>query len=109
MDDFDKTLKARNVPDARSNLSQRIIEQTRGMAQEGGYGSSWLGRVRRAAADFGRGFAMPQPVFVLGVFLLLAVGLGVFSLPSEQPQQDEIGDVSLAFYVDDILGVEDYL
>lgn len=109
MDDIDGILKTRKVPDARSNLSQRIIEQTRAIPQERGYGASWLARARRVMADFGRGFALPQPVLVLGVFLLLALGLGVFSLPSQQPQKTEIGDVSLAFYVDDILGVEDYL
>ncbi|NCT40554.1 MAG: hypothetical protein GW778_02695 [Alphaproteobacteria bacterium] len=114
MDDheFEMLLKRRDVPDAPSNMSHRIIEASKNIPQ----GNMAQGKSRFVIGDwFSRvteKLMMPQPALALGVFLLLAIGLGVFSGDivniSDNGAQD-VGDVSLAFYVDDLFGADDYL
>ena len=108
MDDheFEMFLKGRGVPDAPSNLSHRIIEQAK-VASQAKLRVGVLDRLKGLIPDL----VMPQPALALGLFLLLAVGVGVFGTEffDMAQQTEEIGDVYLAFYVDDLLGAGDYL
>ncbi|MFK7839834.1 MAG: hypothetical protein AB8B83_05830 [Bdellovibrionales bacterium] len=106
--DFDEFLNLRDVPDVPSNLSHRIIEAAKVMPQ-----NSKLPKLGRFDwfKDLMPNVMSPQPAFALGVFLFLAIGLGLFSqgIIVTETSYQEPSDVSLAFYVDDLMGAEDLL
>lgn len=107
---FDRFLKTRAAPDAPSNLAYRIIEESRATQQDKQREAGGLGALSEKFRSWLQVFDVPQPALVMGAFVVLAVGFGVFTtLSSSEPQQGS-EDVSLAFYVDDIFGYEaDYL
>ena len=107
MDDreFETFLKGRDVPEAPSNLSHRIIETAKVTSQTNS-GFDFGGWLKGLMPDL----MVPQPALALGMFLVLAVAMGVFGIDVFQAgQPQDYTDVSLAFYVDDLLGAEDYL
>ena len=104
--EFDDFLNKRHCPQAPSNLSQRIIDASRAQSQQ----KSTITFAERLRS-FLDGFMAPQPAFALAMVVLLVIVLGVYSsdIVATPDKDAEIGDVSLAFYVDDIFGYEDYL
>ena len=104
LDDFETLLRDRNIPDARSNLSERIIAASLQEEQE-----NPLHGVGRWLRAFAEGFALPRPAFAMGCALVLGVGVGVYAdrvsfLPSLTT--DEISE---ALTVDEVLSTGDFL
>jgi hypothetical protein len=70
-DAFDRILKARPVPEMRTHLPERIIEASLKTAQrKPNVAVSW-------AVNFWDCFALPRPVLVMGVALVIGVVVGL--------------------------------
>ncbi len=107
MDDFDRFLKTRHVPDAPSNLSHRIIEASQALDRK----ASRRNGILRGALDTVAGwFSIPKPAYAFACVAVLMLGLAMFmgdySLLETSSVQETPDDVALAFYVDDILGAD---
>lgn len=102
----DEVFKMRHVPDMPSNLSARIIDAAKKVPQD----VVWYKKLRFPVFSFGfadGGFR--QPALAFGVVALFVFG-GFYVTQDQQPLDVSSDDeVYLAFYVDDILGSEDYL
>ncbi len=106
-ENLDILLKSRVVPEARSNLTQRIIDASlqdappRVQAKLEG-----LGRWVQAFLD---GFALPQPALALSLALLVGIGMGFFDSADMVYPDFSTDDFSLALNVDELLDTGDFL
>ncbi|MGB0720489.1 MAG: hypothetical protein ACPGRX_08445 [Bdellovibrionales bacterium] len=104
---LDDILTSRYTPNAPDDLSARIIAAARAVPQE----VSWFKRMQLQFESFVGGVFAPQPAFAFAVVAFVLIGAGVFGSTywTFDETTNDVGDVSLAFYVDDILGADDYL
>jgi len=103
---FNALLKKRYTPEAPSNLATRIIDESRRETRK-----ETRFDLKAKLGDLLGVFIAPKPAFALAFILVLAIGLGVFGgdIVDIDDESQNVGDVSMAFYVDDIFGYEDYL
>ncbi len=97
-DDLDNALHARFVPPSPRGLSAWIIAEAQDMPQEQG-GLGWcLSRTRWICdvwQDARGALCLPQPAFVLTIFLFLGVSMGIYG---------EFFDVVPGLTTDDLSG-----
>ena len=96
-DNFERILKARQVPMMRSNLPERIIAASLVATKPKVSGVfSWL-------SDFWDGFALPQPVLAMAVALFIGVFVGMSSASNASSDNDYLMQSQIQADLGDIL------
>ena len=106
LDELETLLRDRNIPDARSNLAERIIAAS--LEDEVQTKPSLQGFERWFSA-FIEGFAIPKPAYAVAFALVLGVGLGIFADSFSVLPNMTTDEFAQALSVEDVLTTGDFL
>lgn len=107
LDELETLLRDRNIPEARSNLAERIIAAS--LQEEVIKVGPSLQGVERWLSAFLEGFAIPKPAYAVACALVLGVGLGIFADSFSVLPSMTTDEFALALSVEDVLSTGDFL
>lgn len=103
--DLDVLLKARAVPEMRSNLEHQIIQAS--LLQDKQSKTQGVGNLFRTVRDFMDCMVLPQPALAMIMVLVIGAAIGTYS--SDILSVDDAQDVEAYMMIIDDIEYEDFL